>query len=201
MWVGFFAVCAPALPQAQAVTLTFEDFGTQPNAFSAANPLREEYAGQGVHFSGPTALGGGAILNVGGNFGVNPLSGDHFLGFNPSATMLNSGIPTGPETVQFDFEVGSVSLFAGSGTASSFTLTAYNASNSVVATDSQSSAAGAYASLAVSGAGITRVTFEQTAGSFWVVDNLTFETVPEASTTGVLGLAGLGLLVRRRRTA
>jgi len=68
-FLGLF-ICGPA----QAVTINFDDV-VAPSLFANALALKNEYASQGVFFDGPQARYGGAILNQGGNFGVNALSG------------------------------------------------------------------------------------------------------------------------------
>lgn len=80
---------------------------TAPSLFSAATPLSNQFAGQGVMFSAlsrtaqtsvvtrdgiettqsvnvlnPSSAGMGSILNEGANFGSNAKSGDNFLAFN-----------------------------------------------------------------------------------------------------------------------
>src|ERR1041385_7755305 len=53
-----------------------------PATFERTMPLTELYAPLGVHFAGPSADFGGAILNMGAGFGISPFSGTNVLAFN-----------------------------------------------------------------------------------------------------------------------
>jgi hypothetical protein len=168
-----------------------------PNLFSGTTPLTELYAPFGIHFSGPIAGQGGAILNQLASFGVSARSGSNFLAFN-SATYGAQ-----PETIAFDLAMSSISLFvAGGSNSGTFVLTAYDASNVIV--DSDTVTTQAYSELSVSsGAGIRRLVLT-TADSAFVVDDLTFTpaAVPEPA-TGLFGaaLSGVVGLSRRRSSA
>jgi hypothetical protein len=124
------AVAATVLPitSAQAaVTVLDFDYGTAgtPCAFSSENPLREKYAGFGIHFAGPNATDGGAILDQCSAYGVAPHSGSRFLAFNAGATLANGGTATGPETIRFDSVKRVVQIYVSQGAATgtaTFTL-------------------------------------------------------------------------------
>jgi hypothetical protein len=85
------------------------DPGTAPCLFENAQPLGEEYASLGVHFSGPSATEGGAILNQCGRFGVRARSGQEFLAFSAGTYALV------PETITFDQPVTRVALYVANG--------------------------------------------------------------------------------------
>lgn len=187
-------------PQARgSVTITFDELGAVSNVFIQSNPLTNQYAGQGVYFSGPTPLDGGAILNELGGFGVDSLSGSNFLAFNTASTMMNGGVPIGPETVQFAFPVSSVSIFGGEEQAVDFNMTAYDALNNVVGSDNEINTPSNYVELAVSGAAITKITLNGTGFNAWVFDNLTYQAVPEPSTLLLVGFGALAMLGAHRR--
>jgi hypothetical protein len=111
-----------------AATITFDELGVQPVGFNEASPLRDQYAELGVHFRGPTIMGGGAILDQDSSFGINPRSGRDFLAFSVYATLANGGVPAGPEKVTFDNPVSSVSIYASTRYNSTFTLRAFDLS-------------------------------------------------------------------------
>lgn len=104
---GLFAVgmaVVPISPAQAAVTVLDFDYGPsgEPCTFNETTPLREQYAGFGIHFRGPNATDGGAVVNTCGNWGVSPHSGERFIGFAPDGTLSNGGTPIGPETIRFD---------------------------------------------------------------------------------------------------
>ena len=68
----------------QAMVINFDDVAA-PDMFLNTTHLTDQYASLGVHFSGPSDIDGGAILNQSSNFGVNALSGVNFLAFNRGA--------------------------------------------------------------------------------------------------------------------
>jgi len=98
------AVLVPAAPAQAAVTVLDFDYGPAdtPCDFADVNPLREKYAGFGIHFTGPNDTDGGAILNTCSNFGVQPHSGARFVAFSDGSTMANGGNPYGRITISFD---------------------------------------------------------------------------------------------------
>ena len=210
---GALLVCCctagPAAAQTTLITFDTDALGapiTAPSTFALTTALRETYAPLGVHFSGPTPDGGGAILNQGAGFGVNARSGVNFLAFSEGATLQNGGVPRPPETISFDFLVSDVSLYvSGGGNSATFTLDAFGAGNTLVTSSTVSTTAGAYSLLGVSFAsGIQRVVLSETsADRGYVADDLRFtQAIPEPC-TGALAAAGLlplaGAMVRKRR--
>jgi hypothetical protein len=102
------------LPQAasSANIIDFDD-ASAPCNFSLTTAVREQYATRGVHFDGPAALDGGAILDECGSFGVSGHSSPNFIAFNTGATLMDGGKPRGPQTIRFDFPLSSVRILAG----------------------------------------------------------------------------------------
>ncbi len=186
------------------MTITFDEFGLQPTFFSGANPLRNEYAGLGVSFTGPGPDDGGAILDKSGNFGVNPLSGDDFLAFNrvtTGVTMLNGGRPFDPETVTFANPTSAVSIFASAGFFTGvFVMSAFDSSNNLLGMDVKTTAVGQWNQLSFSSStNINHITLtEVSSARSFVYDNLS--TVPEPATMAVLGLGAAALIRRRKRS-
>jgi hypothetical protein len=166
---------AGAAPLAAQVTIDFEDLEA-PCIFVETNPLREEYASLGAHFSGPGPLDGGAVLDQCGGFGLQAHSGIAFLAFNAGASMMNGGSASGPETIRFDQVVASASIWAGAGSAVTVTLDAYK-DNVLVDTHTLTTQAWAELSVESSG-GIDRLVVSSTSGVF-VLDDLSY--VPTAA--------------------
>jgi len=194
-------VCAPA----QAAFIDFDD-APAPSLFGDAVALTEAYAGLGVHFVGPAALDGGAILDQNGNFGVTAHSGRNFLAFNRGALMLDGGKPRDPETILFDEPMSFISIYAAGGfEQDEFTMEAYNAANVLVDTDTVATQDWARLSVS-SAAGIHRVVLTQTSdNAAFTYDDLSFRpasVVVPAPGALLLGTLGTGLLgwLRRRRT-
>ncbi|MEO6710061.1 MAG: hypothetical protein ABIP42_10830 [Planctomycetota bacterium] len=110
--------------QAQNIDIDFELGGGC--TFAATIPLREEYAPQGLHFTGPSALDGGAILDQCSNFGISPHSGTSFLAFNTISQLSNGGIPIGPERIHFDQRMTQARVWVGDGSVVSVTMDAFD---------------------------------------------------------------------------
>ena len=186
-----------------ATTITFDvdangDPINAPGNFSQTLPLTTLYATLGVTFVGPTGSDGGAILNAAaGNWFVPAHSGANILGFNvsPGTAMSNGGLPIGPETVDFSSPVTLVSLFTAVKTSGlPIELDGYLGS-ALVASDGATST-GNYEELSVSSpAGMDHVVITRSTGSSdFVVDDLSFQPVPEPSTLAILVAVGVGLL-------
>ena len=111
--VGVMAAVLGSAGVARATDIDFE-LGAQNNFINTV-ALSNEYAGQGVVFSGPATGSGGAVLSVFGGFGVTPRSGMDFLAFNSGAILLNGGTPTGPETMVFSSPQTSVRIYVSGG--------------------------------------------------------------------------------------
>ncbi len=86
-----------------------------PCSFAQTVALTDEYAAQGVFFSGPGGIDGGAIVNECGDFDVVGHSPPNFLAFNVGALLSDGGIPQGPETLMFDPLAKQVTINAGIG--------------------------------------------------------------------------------------
>ncbi len=178
---------------ASAQAINFEELGTQTNSFSATTPLRNEYAGMGVVFSGQNALDGGAILNVTSNFGVNARSGEHFLAFNTGASMSNGGVPTGPQTISFVGGASSVSIY---GIIARMTMTAFDANNTEIASTTIG-ADGVWQEMALSG-NISYVVITGAGSSTYLLDDLSWTAIPAPSSVALAGVLALGAARRRR---
>jgi hypothetical protein len=172
------AVAAVASPSAaaQTTTITFDTNASgaplsAPCVFVQTAPLTELYASLGVHFSGPGAGLGGAILNQCGSFGIPARSGTNFLAFNRNTYADD------PETISFDAPQRTVTIFGGDRTATQLTMVAFRGP---VQVDMATTTAppGGYSELTVaSGHGIDRVVLTATANDF-VFDDLSFTPFP-----------------------
>ena len=187
---------------ASATVITFEELGAQPNNFASTNPLRNEYAGVGVKFwgsDGSTGVNGGAILDQSSNFGTGAFSGSNFLAFNGGGTMLNGGTAKGPEYINFGSPASTVSaMVAVASSVGSFTFDAFDSGNNLVGSNTIRTQD--WAMLSVSGNNIAYVVFSfQNDNNIAILDDLTFDVVPEPVSMFALG-AGLLALVRRRRS-
>jgi Secretion system C-terminal sorting domain len=143
------------------------DANLEPCLFNDQVPLTNEYAGQGVIFSGA-----GEVLDECSNFGISNYSSPNFLAFN-------TGIPApGPETMSFSPAISSLSLWAGSANAATITLNAYNAANILVDQD-VILATDALQQMSVSGAGIVTAVISFT-GTWMCVDDLAFDEADQS---------------------
>ena len=99
---GLALALAPAASPAATRTINFDDF-TAPMAFADAEPLTERYASLGVHFAGPAAGSGGAVLDVSARPRRDRRERAERAGVRrqPRATQA-AGLPTDPETITFD---------------------------------------------------------------------------------------------------
>jgi hypothetical protein len=193
----------PAL--GSAVVIDFDD-APAPELFANANPLRDEYSSQGLTFSGPAPLDGGAIVDEGGQFGVDAHSGDNFLGFNFNSLMMNGGVPNYPERVTFDFSPSVVSIWVAGGSGEDdpvFFLKAYDSGDNLV--DFDTTTAKDWMQMTVGGENISYVEFylleSGETDKAWVADDLSFlRPVPEPATMVALGIGAVGLAARKRRS-
>jgi hypothetical protein len=205
---AFVALCSSSARASTVINFDTDANGiaiTAPAAFVSTSPLTNLYSSLGVTFSGPVPGEGGAILDQLGNFGVNARSGNNFLAFNPAAVY-----PLPPETITFGNAVDSVSIYVSGGlTNDTFTLSAYNSSNLLVASDIEIAPSGAYVLLStVFGGGISYVTLSTVGDQVFVADDLTIgNSVSPAAplpSTAVCGLALMGVVgmarIARRQT-
>lgn len=180
-----------------------------PVLFIETNPLRDEYATQGVHFRGLAENDGGAILNPNlANFGVPAYSGQNVLAFNSLAKMANGGVPRQPEFILFDDLWKTVSIYVActNGT-DKFLLSAYDSSGKIVFFDEEKvSNKDGWVNLSVEWAlGIQKVelTRLESGSATFVADNLELTTrvsrVPEPGTLLLLGLGFIGIGILRRK--
>ena len=146
-----------------------------PCSFINTNALTERYAGRGVHFSGPAAGSGGAILNQCGSFGVNGHSSPNFLAFNTGVNYANGKPASGPETIRFDKPISSATINTGQGSGGTATLTALKGTQVVGSAFRTSTSA--LSPLTVSGEHITSLRLSFT-GSAIVFDDLRWNTEP-----------------------
>lgn len=130
-----------------------------PSLFSAATPLTDLYAGQGVTFSAlsrtaqtslvtrdgiestqsvnvinASANGMGAILNEGANFGNNARSGDNFLAFNSQSAASSNFW-----RISFDDPIGYFGISYSNGSTSSYqylNFQAYDVNGSLIGSSS-----------------------------------------------------------------
>jgi len=190
------AVAAPA----HAINITFDEAGLAPNLFSNANPLRNEYAGLGVFFAGPTVLGGGAILND-ITWNVQATSGRNFLAINQGAVMANGGIASLPQAISFSTLQASASIRAsGDDFDTNFSMKAYRAGN-LVETDLEFTAMQTWTTLSVSVAGGFDTLFLDgvNQGGLFLFDDFNATPVPEPATMAVLAAGAFAMLRRRKK--
>jgi hypothetical protein len=202
--VGATFVAMGTVGTAQAATVVNFDTDANgnpisaPSGFVATSPLADLYASQGVRFRGLNSATGGAILDQGGNFGVNARSGTNFLAFNRST------YATDPESIIFDTLLTSLSIFAGSRYNDSFTLTAFDINDVQIGVSSVLVNAGTYEELSFSSllGNIKRVSLSANSAPDFVFDDLAFEPATPIPTPALLpGLIGMGIAILRRRKA
>ena len=188
-------------------TIDFDGTGA-PSVFVDAIALTNEFAGEGVNFSGPGVFDGGAILNESSGFDILARSGTDFFAFNSniSGEYQNGGTPRGPATISFDSLVNFVSIFASGGSdTASFTIDAF-LQDEMVGSQTITAPAGIWTELLISSDAVTGnsgfdsvVVSEDGDGAF-VFDDLSFGTaVPEPSSALIVVLCtGLASITRRR---
>ena len=108
--VGFIAPTQAVQAAGRATRINFDNQNA-PDIFDHAIALRR--VGR-VLFSGPTSLGGGAIVDDATFGSVSGQSSPNFLAFSTTGTLSNGGAPVGPETITFPSRVRLVKVKAGS---------------------------------------------------------------------------------------
>lgn len=158
------------------VLIDFDDV-TAPCLFIGTGPLRDEYLGLGVSFSGPGSADGLAVLDECGSFGVSGHSSPNFLAANCNSMMQNGGTPWGPETLTFTETIVSCSALVGSnsGQGSTLSMEAYDVGGGLVASDTIVLAPEMQL-LGVAGAGIKTVIVGSLQPCVWILDDLGFDT-------------------------
>jgi hypothetical protein len=173
---------ATASAGAQTTTITFDTDASgaplsAPCLFVQTVPLTDLYASLGVHFSGPSAGTGGAILNSQcANFPMGARSSPNFLAFNPVNTYGDD-----PETLTFDVLQRTVTIF---GAFTEFTMTAFRGATEVDTTIA-TAPPGGYTELSVTSTqGIDRVVLTAATELGFVFDDLSFTRLGPASKSG-----------------
>jgi hypothetical protein len=192
-----------------------------PTDFFSTTALNELYAPLGIHFSGPSANDGGAILNAGAvpgppedsnspggpplpDFGVFAHSGTNVLAFNRGAvfssdTEANGGVPRDPETISFDKAVHQVSIFAAGGfTTSTFTMNGYNSSGNLTVTTSITTQDWSQlvlnSTVPIQSVMLIETSTDANLGNLFIYDDLRVGAVPEPSSLILLVLGALGMI-------
>ena len=156
------------------------DFDSLPasTGFAGVPSLSNEYAADNLLFSGPAPGEGGAVLDQGGNFGVNARSGTQFLAFNDTASS-QTGTANGPERITLTAESArSVSVWvSGGGDATTFSLTAFAQGSPVGTPATVMVPAGTWGELQFSApGGFDSFEIDETGTDpHWVLDDLTLE--------------------------
>ena len=170
--------------------INFDDVEA-PCFFQDTVALTNEYAAQGVIFSGPGGNNGGARLDECGSFGVSGHSSPNFLAFNTAAPMADGGIPAGPETITFSPLAASVTINGGLG--GTITMECFDASAVSVGSDVIVGTS-VLAPLTVSAPGIESCVLSFT-DSVAVFDDLQWEDDGGGDGGGVPASSPLGVLV------
>lgn len=207
-FILLFIVCVPGLTD--ALTITFDEFGTASTIFSQTTALRDEYAQKpynyGVHFSGPDVKDGGAILDIATFSSITPLSGKNALAFNDrkEAVLSDGGIPVWPETIIFDTLWANISIYVASARTDTdhFSLLAFDTSGKQVAID-EVDTKNEWALLNVTWAGGIKsvlLSMDKKGNDAFLADNLELTTtVPEPGSMLLLALGIIGIGVLRKR--
>jgi Bacterial Ig domain len=184
----------PSAVLAGSRTINFDEFDAETLFVNSDGPLRDRYASLGVHFTGPAANDGGAVLDV-SSFSVTGESAPNALAFNTGVTYTaaqGGGVARGPETIMFDAPIHAASIRAGQAAGGTVRLTAFDG-GTPVSTNFQTAQA-ALQTLDVAAARITslRIEFSGTA-SVW--DDLTWSTSPVSGNDAFATLANTRLSV------
>ncbi len=208
-------VCVPGLTD--ALTITFDEFGTATTDFGQTTALRDEYAqnpyNYGVHFSGPDVKDGGAIILItapsfpNGPCNGSGCSGNNALAFNTLGSFAlenGGGKPVWPETISFDDLWKTVSIWVApqdNSQGSTISLLAYDEQGNPADTDASIFADWSLLSVS-SDRGIKTVELLRSDGVSFAADDLQLTgqmPVPEPGTMLLLGLGIIGIGVLRRR--
>lgn len=168
---------AALIPPPPGATIINFDGTPAPSLFADTTALRNEYAAQGVTFSGPGLNDGLAVLNEGGGFSVTGHTPPNFLAWNTSAFLLNGGIPKGPETLTFSPPASLVQINAGSSFGGTITMEAFNAANASLGV-STFPLTSALQTLKITANGIAKVVITTPDATFGVLDDLAFVAGP-----------------------
>jgi Bacterial Ig domain len=185
---------APAGATAATRTISFDDFDAETLFVNSDGPLRERYASFGLHFTGPAANDGGAVLDV-SSFTVTGESAPNALAFNTSVTYTpaqGGGVARGPETIRFDTPIHAASIRAGQSGGGTVRLTAFDGTTPV-STNFQT-AQSDLQTLDVAAARITSLRLEFS-GAATVWDDLTWSTSPVSGSDAFATLANTPLSV------
>ncbi len=115
-------------------TVNFDDVFGAPTIFVNTIRLTHEYYYEGVVFQGPGGLDGGALLDY-VSFTVTGMSTPNALCFNTGATLMDGGIPQGPQTMLFYEPVSSVSMNVGHASGGDVWLYAYDVDGNWLGSD------------------------------------------------------------------
>jgi hypothetical protein len=148
-----------------------------PCDFAETIALTDEYSELGVYFSGPGGKDGGAILNECSSFSPTGHSSPNFLAFSTLKTLMDGGIPQGPETIAFTKSVNHVRLHA-AWNHMNITMDAYDTGNNLLDSDTDS-AISSVKPMQVSAAGIARVVLHFSGAATLLVDDLAWYEQPE----------------------
>jgi len=199
------AMVRPVLGSAPGVSIDFDHdaFGASlvaNSVFWESQPLTNQYSPLGITVGGPAPGDGPAILDQGGNFGVNARSGRNFLAFNTTSVYARFGVPRDPVDFSFSSAISSFEIYVSGGYgATSFSLEAFDLHGQLLGFQNAPGPSGAYAPLTfASTQPIARIRISETGNrTDFVMDDLTFTPVPEPAAM-VMTASGLLAIVRLR---
>jgi Secretion system C-terminal sorting domain len=146
--------------------INFDD-AVQPCTFAEQVALSNEYAAQGVIFSGL-----GEVLDECGNFGITNYTSPNFLAFN-----TGSGV-SGPEYMTFSPPISDLTIYAGQSNAGTINMFAYDAAGNIVDSDTITGASAlAQMSVAAPGIVVIELFFSGTVACF---DDIVFNSEPDS---------------------
>lgn len=161
-------IMATIEPPPGATVIDFDDIDVPCIWLEISGPITNEYADQGVTFSGPNDTDGAGVINECGSFPVSGYSAPNFLATNSGGTYSGGGTPDGPETITFATPVTHVQIDGG---AAAITMECY--SGDTLVGSASIAQAEPMETLSVTGANITHcvLSWEQPIAVF---DNLAF---------------------------